>query len=153
MATKRNNQFAIAFKPFLLVLLILGVLLGSRRTAHAASFSFTTIDIPFPDVACGDINSNGQIVGVYVDGPVMNAFLDDHGALTMIDFPGAIVTAAIGIKPGGQIIIGFYVDNKGVNHGFLDDKGVFTTVDVPFPGATGTQLIAINPSGQIVGLR
>jgi hypothetical protein len=63
----------------------------------------------------------------------------------------AILTAATGIKPGGQIIIGFYVDSNGVNHGFLDDRGVFTTVDVPFPGATYTALLANNPRGQLVG--
>jgi uncharacterized membrane protein len=194
MATKRNNQIGIAFK-LVTVVAIFGVLLGVRRVAHADSFSFATVDIPFPDTFCGDINSNGQIVGVYVDtSGAMHAFLDDHGALTTIDFPGAVVTvptridpagqivgfyidsggvehgyldnhgafstidvpgatltAAIGIKPGGQIIIGFYVDGSGINHGFLDDKGVFTTVDVPFPGATGSQLIAINPRGEIVG--
>ena len=201
MATKRNNQFVIALKlSMVTVLVILGVLLGARRAAQGASFSFTTIDVPFSDAdnltGLGDINSNGQIVGVYdTTSGASHAFLDDRGVFTIIDFPGAVVTvptrltpggqiiigfyidsggvqhgyrdddgvfstidvpgatntAALGIKPGGQIIIGFYVDSSGVNHGFLDDQGVFTTLDVPFPGATGTQLVAINPSGYIVG--
>ena len=195
MATKRSNQFGLAFRLAVTVVAIFGVLLGAHP-AHAQSFSFTTINLPFPDVGCGDINSNGKIVGVYFDvSGAMHAFLDNHGELTTIDFPGAIVTvptridpngqivgfyidsdgvqhgyldedgvfstidfpgaiatAAIGIKPGGQPIIGFYVDSVGVEHGFLDNQGVFTTLDVPFSGATGSQLIAINPRGQIVGV-
>jgi uncharacterized membrane protein len=199
MATKRNNQFG-ALKLFTVtVVTILAVLLGTRRAALAASFSFTTIDVPFSDAdnltALGDINSNGQIVGVYSNtSGALHAFLDDHGVFTIIDFPGAAVTvptrinpngqivgfyidnsgvehgyldddrvfstidvpgttltAALGIKPSGQVIIGFYLDSSGIFHGFFDDHGVFTTIDVPFPGATGTQLVAINPSGQIVG--
>jgi uncharacterized membrane protein len=49
----------------------------------------------------------------------------------------------------GQIV-GTYSDSNGL-HGFLDDHGVFTTIDVPFPGARNTQLSAINSQGQIVG--
>jgi uncharacterized membrane protein len=156
MATKRNNQFAIALRLFMAtVVVILGVLLGARRAAHAASFSFTTIDVPFADADditdCGDINSNGQIVGVYINtSGVLHAFLDEHGAFTVIDFPGAVVTVPTRINPNGQIV-GFYVDSSGVEHGYLDDDGVFSTIDVPGATLTASQLIAINSSGQIVG--
>jgi uncharacterized membrane protein len=153
MATKRNNQFAIALRLFMAtVVVILGVLLGARRAAHAASFSFTTIDVPFADADditdCGDINSNGQIVGVYINtSGVLHAFLDEHGAFTVIDFPGAVVTVPTRINPNGQIV-GFYVDSSGVEHGYLDDDGVFSTIDVP--GATLTAAIGIKPGGQII---
>jgi probable HAF family extracellular repeat protein len=201
MASKRNDQFGSALKSAVVtVLVVLGMMPGARRTAQAASFSFTTIDVSFSDAnnltALGDINSNGQIVGVYdtISG-ASHAFIDDRGKFTIIDFTGAVVTvptrltpggkiiigfyidsggiqhgyrddegvfstidvpgatntAALGIKPGGQIIVGFYIDSSGVSHGFLDDRGVFSTIDVPFSGATGTQLVAINPSGHIVG--
>jgi len=38
----------------------------------------------------------------------------------------------------------------GIAHGFLVDKGTFTTIDVP--GALFTQPLGINPAGTIVGL-
>ena len=157
MATKRNHQFGMALKLFVVTGVALGVLLGARRAAQAASFGFTTIDVPFSDAdnltALGDINSSGQIVGVYdTTSGASHAFLDDRGVFTIIDFPGAVVTVPTRLTPGGQIIIGFYIDSAGVNHGFLDDQGTFTTLDVPFSGATGTQLIAINPSGDLVGV-
>ena len=66
---------------------------------------------------------------------------------TTIDPPGAVVTAALGISPSGQIV-GFYSDSTG-EHGFLYDRGVFTPIDVP--GASDTRAVGINPSGQIVG--
>jgi|SRR5580698_7021593 probable HAF family extracellular repeat protein len=85
MATERNNQFVVAPKLFMVTIVArLAVLLGARRAAPAASFSFTTIDVSFSDAdnltALGDINSNGQIVGVYdATSGASHAFLDDHG--------------------------------------------------------------------------
>ena len=66
----------------------------------------------------------------------------------MIDFPGPPTgTDALGINAAGQVV-GRYVAG-GTEHGFLLDKGTFTTVDPP--GSTFTEAIGINASGQIVG--
>lgn len=69
---------------------------------------------------------------------------------TPIDVPGAIgYTAAFGINARGQIV-GAYFNGTGV-HGFLDDAGEVTTLDVPFVGAFNTAALGINARGQIVG--
>jgi hypothetical protein len=48
-------------------------------------------------------------------------------------------------------MVGVYVDAGGIAHGFLLDRGVVTTIDVP--GAVGvTQPFAIKNHGQIVGI-
>src|ERR1019366_6585948 len=66
-----------------------------------------------------------------------------------IDVPSATDTSAQGINSGGQIV-GFYTDASYILHGFLDNGGIFTTIDVP--GAPYTQgALGINNGGQIVG--
>lgn len=136
--------------------------------------SITALNYPgafcIPD-ACGTfatgINNSGQIVGRYGDAAgVTHGFLYSNGSFTTIDYPGIScppVTALLdcgtwpqGINNNGQIV-GYYMvpvllPNGGVltTHGFLEDGGVFTTIDHP-----GSPLITfvwgINDIGQIAG--
>ena len=63
--------------------------------------------------------------------------------------PGATITTPKVIANSGEVI-GYFVDQSGVTHGFLRaPDGTFTTMDVP--GATTTVPLAINDSGTIVG--
>ena len=76
-----------------------------------------------------------------------SANIDDPNALKA----GSTVTAAINDKGD---IVGFYTDTGPTNggaviHGFLDNHGVFTTVDAP--GATTTELLGLNDHGIAVG--
>jgi uncharacterized membrane protein len=128
-------------------------LLPLTQSAQAASFSFTTIDAPFPDAdtftVLTNINPSGRIVGIYVNtGGAIHAFLDDRGAFTMIDFPGAAGTIPHWINPAGQVV-GSYFDSGGAEHGYLED-GAFAAIDVPFPGVTRSTALAIKPGGQTI---
>jgi uncharacterized membrane protein len=67
---------------------------------------------------------------------------------TSLDYPGAVLTAAEGINPQGDIA-GLYIDANGVQHGFVLSKGAFRSVD--YPGAASTDARGINPSGEVVG--
>ena len=58
------------------------------------------------------------------------------------------MTVARGLNDRGQVV-GGYLDADGRNHGFLWDKGRFTTIDVP--GAGGATATDINNRAQIVG--
>jgi probable HAF family extracellular repeat protein len=62
---------------------------------------------------------------------------------------GANGTFAAGINDAGEIV-GWYTDNAGRYHGFLEDGGVVTTIDNPL-GTNGTVVQGINDVGQIVG--
>jgi hypothetical protein len=75
---------------------------------------------------------------------------DDPGIFTPLTVPGGSQTAAFGINKRGQMVGVYSANNKGVR--FLDDRGVFTTLEVPRPGVTFTQAWGINKNGQIVGL-
>ena len=60
-------------------------------------------------------------------------------------------TEAYGINSAGRIVGVFeqIVDDVNTHHGFLDNGGSFTTIDVP--GADQTSPWGINDRGQIVG--
>jgi hypothetical protein len=60
-------------------LLTISMLLGALSSAHAASYTFTTLDVPdvFATFAF-KLNNAGQVVGVYVEN---NPDLTNHGFL------------------------------------------------------------------------
>ena len=104
----------------LALLVTLSLLLGERYGAQAAaSFTFTTIDVPGASFTQAyGITPSDQIVGFYSDGIEVHGFLYDRGVFTPIDVPGASLTReANGITPSGQIA-GIYIDSTVV-HGFL----------------------------------
>jgi hypothetical protein len=50
---------------------------------------------------------------------------------TTVDVPGASSTQAFGINARGTVV-GDYIDsNTGARVGFIDDRGSFTTIDLP----------------------
>jgi len=66
-----------------------------------------------------------------------------------IDFPGARDTRPQAISATG-VISGVYVSQDRRTHGFVLDRGEFTSID--FPGAIFTSAQGINPAGDVVGL-
>ncbi len=106
------------------------------------------------------INNAGVIVGSY-QGPdaITNGFILEKGTFTPIfaaDYvPDAWYTAIYGVNNAGAVV-GIYYDSSldcppcgNKLHGFLLDKGTFTTIDSPI--GYYTILYGINASGQIVG--
>jgi probable HAF family extracellular repeat protein len=69
---------------------------------------------------------------------------------TRIAVPGARTTTAVGINNRGQVV-GQYLDANGRYHGYLWERGQFTTIDAP--GAVATTPFDINDRGQLVGVR
>lgn len=120
---------------------------------------FTTISDPLGLTTYAQgINNAGQIVGYYNAGMGNHGFLDAAGTFTTIDDPlttaisGPDVlrgTEVLGINDAGQIV-GFYYLGDGVEQGFLDVGGIFTTIDDPL-ATHGTFARGINDAGQIVG--
>ncbi len=114
------------------------------------------------------INSHGEIAGfalVVVEriknpnpppkshtiNKISGFFRDRTGKCTILDFPGANLTEAVGVNDGGQVVGDYRDAATGVFHGFLWDAGQFLTIDVPFLGARLTGPNGINNVGQIVG--
>lgn len=64
------------------------------------------------------------------------------------NFPNSAQTQVIGINDRSHSD-GFYIDQQGTTHGFMDLNGTFQTVD--FPGTTFNQLLGINDYDQAAG--
>ena len=74
---------------------------------------------------------------------------ENSGVFEVLYIPGAPGGAqATGIN-NTQQVCGFYIDAKGVNHGFWLNTGTLTTLD--FPGSTFTQALGLNNSNEVVG--
>ncbi|HLJ00226.1 MAG TPA: type I secretion C-terminal target domain-containing protein [Bradyrhizobium sp.] len=84
------------------------------------------------------------VVNPVADAPTLNI---PAPGFTTITHPGSSDTEANGINASGQVV-GFFNDSAG-DHGFLDQGGVLTPIDVA--GASLTEAEDINTSGQIVG--
>jgi len=121
---------------------------------------YTTIDYPGTGVttAAYGINDLGEVVGGFCISPspcpvgafarTAHGFLDNHGALTQLDYPGSQDTQADAINSAG-IITGAYDINESGPHGFLYQNGAFTNIDVP--GGSFTYPTAINNQGLVAG--
>jgi len=132
-------------RSLLPAVLSLSLLLSALATAHAASYTFTTIN-PYGFTHAHGINDNGQIVGLSGN----HGFLWDGSTFTSIDVPSAIQTHALGLNNNGQIV-GYFRDTTGRFHGFLTSDGsTFTTIDAD-PSAGYNAAFGINTVGEIVG--
>jgi hypothetical protein len=125
--------------------------LGAIGTAPITSAGVATLDTTALHAGTHEITAS-------FDGSVQ---LQTY-TFTTIKMPGATNTEPFGINNAGEIVGAYTTDNLGVDypndypdlfpigdHGFLDDNGTYTKVDVP--GATSTIPLGINDFGQIVG--
>jgi probable HAF family extracellular repeat protein len=120
---------------------------------------YTNIDYPLSGAStiANGINDLGQIVGGYcpsgggcpggLSQPSTHGFLDDNGAFTSLDYPGAQQTQALAINNSGAIV-GIYLINLTGPHAFLYQNGAYKNID--FPGAA-TWPGAVNNHGVVAG--
>ena len=101
------------------------------------NYAYTTLDYPSKDgtILLG-INDKGEIVGAEADGNL--GFSYDDGIFSTIDVPLGITTGAVGINNAGQIV-GNYNSN-GTSHGFIEVRGMFTTIEIRRPTLTALKL-------------
>jgi probable HAF family extracellular repeat protein len=98
------------------------------------------------------INDSATIAGYFGDGTVIpnNGFtLTLPSTFTPENFPGSVQTQVVGINNGGETV-GFWIDGAGVQHGFTDVGGTFTSVNNPST-TTVTQLLGVNNAGTAAG--
>ncbi len=114
----------------------------------AASYNYTLFNIPGGDAQAADINNLGQVVGVDFLVGSRTGFVYDRGLYTL-NTPSVPGNDFFGLNDVGQIV-GFSTEPlTGLQKGFLDDKGVFSMINVP--GSPATIPYEINNAGEIVG--
>jgi probable HAF family extracellular repeat protein len=67
-----------------------------------------------------------------------------------IDYPDSVAGSPLGINARRQVV-GYFTDKKGVDHGYLWEKGKFVQV-IDYPGGTGSAAGGINDRGDISGI-
>jgi hypothetical protein len=95
----------------------------------------------------------GTLLGMFAGVVTASASAAAPGRYTTIDVPGATATFARSVNDH-RVVAGGYTDTHGVSHGFIDRRGVFTTVNDPHAGTApgqGTVASSINNRGTIVG--
>jgi probable HAF family extracellular repeat protein len=66
------------------------------------------------------------------------------------NYPGSTQTQVIAINNNTNVLTaGFYIDQAGINHGFLRNSNAWTNVD--FPGTNFNQLLGLNDSDEAAG--
>src|SRR6266536_1636108 len=141
-----------------------GFLLNFKKKVHSTEIRCYGKDVVVTEPQ--SINTHGEIAGfasviverIKIPQPpfkilitkISGFFRDRTGKCTILDFPGANLTEAVGVNDDGQVV-GDYRDANGIFHGFFWDAGQFLTIEVPFPEARLTTPSGINNIGQIVG--
>jgi probable HAF family extracellular repeat protein len=97
------------------------------------------------------INNSGQVVGYgWINGADDHAFLYNGGRTVDLGTLGGNESMALGINDAGQIV-GHSTTASGVVHAFLYSNGKIADLGMP-SGAISSSALAINRTGQIVGL-
>lgn len=130
--------------------LLVAIPLAVAPAAHAA-YNLTFVPDPTGTglINLLGINDSGTIAG-FDNGVTNQGFtLTLPSSFTNVNFPGAASSMVTGINSAGDLS-GIYVDATGVNHGFTDIGGTFTTVDNP-ASTVFNQALGINNSDETVG--
>jgi len=134
---------------------------GVRAAAAGPTFTYQTLDDsadPTFNQLLG-INDVGVIAGYFGAGDAAHpnkgytlAAPFTQAGYSNENVPGSVQTQVTGIDTAGDTV-GFWVDGAGVNHGFTDVGGTFTTVDNPATTASPAfnQLLGLNNHGVAVG--
>jgi hypothetical protein len=168
MLTSLFRRFAAAAAVAIFGLVMLtGAVSASAVSAHthapsvANSYTFTTLDDqadPTFNQLLG-INNHGVIAGYFGSGvlpghPNQGYTLNPpytQSNYVNENFPGSVETQVTAINNYGDTA-GFWVDGNGVNSGFIEWNGVFTSYKDPHTGnGTVNQLLGINNKGIAVG--
>jgi hypothetical protein len=131
---------------------------GSDRgyTYDIATNTFTTVAVTgASSVVASAINDSGSVAGFFSNpaGATEGFLLRASGQMSVLDFPRATMTRALGVSTSGEVV-GDYQLGSGRRariHGFTwTRRRGFTTVDGP-PGAVDTTINGVNSAGDLVG--
>ncbi len=131
-----------------------------NATTTAKGLTFVTLDDqndPTFNQLLG-INNNGEIAGYFGSGASGHPFNGytlqapyGQNDYTAENFPGGTATQVTGLN-NHHDTSGFWINNKNVNLGFVQWRGVFTSYKDPkTAGGTVNQVLGINDSGIAVG--
>jgi uncharacterized membrane protein len=130
--------------------LIAALMVCGSMFAQSTKYSFT--DTYYPDdpfIQLLGINDSGVIAG-YHGSAINQGFTLNMHEFSLEDYPNSMQTQVIGINNASPVeTVGFYIDQRGGNHGFTHQGSTYKRVD--FPGTTFNQLLGVNDLGIVAG--
>ena len=137
----------------------LALLATASLSAHAASYTYTTLSRPGATFTTAwDVNNSGQIVGSTSGDTGSQGFIYSGGIFTSLSGPsGAISTNALGISDAGVVVGSYYTSSSidpdgnlifGPETSYIYSGGVYTSFTVP--GSNNTEARAISPDGRYI---
>jgi len=139
----------------------LGVAVGNAFSSSAAaawiwdpaSQAYSFLDVPGAaqySTSPSCLNDKNQVAGYYADAVgTYHGFIEEGGAYTTVDVPGAADTYPDGIDNEG-VIQGQIFDAAFVAEGFVGTRGGPFAI-VNYPGSVSTAIVGINDRGDLCG--
>lgn len=118
--------------------------------------TFTTVAIAgASSVVPAAINDSGSVAGFFTNpaGATEGFLLRQSGQLSVLDFPRATMTRALGVNNSGEVVGDYRLGSgrRARTHGFTwTQRHGFTTIDGP-DGALDTTINGVNNTGELVG--
>jgi hypothetical protein len=118
--------------------------------------TFTTVTVTgASSVVAAAINDSGTVAGFFASpaGVTEGFLLRQSGPMSVLDFPGATMTRALGVNSSGEVVGDYQLGSgrRARRHGFTwTQRHGFTTVDGP-DGAVDTTINGVNNAGELVG--
>jgi len=137
--------------------LVASLSLLAQDATPATTYTFETVTYPHDTFTqLLGINNSDVIAGYHgantsAENPNKGFTLVLPKSFTSENFPKSVQTqvTAINDRTPTPKTVGFYIDTKGITHGFQSVSGVYTTVD--YPGTPFNQLLGQNTEHQAVG--
>ena len=126
---------------------------GNTHGFFLSSGTFTEYDVPgaLSTLVLG-INNPGDFTGTFSnDNVTQGAFVSVGGTLTLFSVPAAPFTLAYDINDSKRLVVGYYIDSSGINHGYYRDANGALHFPVDPTGSVGTILFGDNNRNWVVG--
>jgi len=126
---------------------------GNTHGFFLSGGTFTEYDVPgaLSTVVLG-INDPADFAGGFSDDDVIfQAFVNIGGTITSFSVPGASLTLAYQLNNSKKLVVGYYVDNSGILHGYFRDANGALHFPIDPSGSVGTVLFGDNEKNWVVG--
>lgn len=134
-----------------------GFYIEGGKTVGFTDYQGTFSSVAYPKKPFNQLlsqNDFGQAAGYYSTtasgSGTDTAYVYDEkgGVFEAFEIPNSVSAQATGINNSSSVC-GFYIDNGGTSHGWLQVQGQFTVLN--YPSSSGTTALGLNDKGLVVG--
>ncbi len=126
---------------------------GNNHGFFLSGGTFTEYDVPGAvSTTVLGINDVADFTGSFSYGSgIFQGYVSVGGTITSFSVPGALLTLAYEINNSNQLVVGYYIDNSGIPHGYFRDANGALHFPIDPSGSTATILFGLNNRKWVVG--